>query len=186
MQGAWYCGGMGFSFRISEDEYVRSAVSHVEGHTSSKVGLCIYLLLATICLHLTLGLTYGLIASPEQIPMGVALVLYLPLIGLIIIPAFWRIYLVPRRYSRIYRLDSILQSEMRVTITSRGFTRDSDFGEPLRTSWSNYRYSREFHNVILLVEAANDWELTAVSTIELPDWQREELRDILSSVLPQK
>jgi hypothetical protein len=118
--------------------------------------------------------------------IGFALALYIPLIGLIIIPAFWRIYLVPRRYSRIYRRDPILQSEMRVTVTSRGFTRDSDFGEPLRTSWSNYSCWREFHNVILLVEAANNWELTAVSTIGLFDWQRDELRDVLSSVLPRK
>jgi len=103
-----------------------------------------------------------------------------------IIPAFWRIYWVPRRYSRVYRSDSILQSEMRVTITSRGFTRDSDFGEPFRTSWNSYRYSREFNNVVLLVDAVNDWELTVVSTAKLPDWQHQELRDILRAALPEK
>lgn len=178
---------MGFSFRISEDEYVRSAKSHVEGHTSSKVGLCIYLFLAVLCLHLILMLTYGQIQySAERMSIGFALALYIPLIGLIVIPAFWRIYLVPRPYSRIYRLDPVLQSEMRVTVTSRGFTRDCDFGEPLRTNWSQYRYWREFHNVILLVEAANDWALTAVSIAELLDWQRDELRDILTAALPQK
>jgi len=74
---------------------------------------------------------------------------------------------------------------MRVTVTSRGFTRDSQFGEPLRTNWSQYRYWREFRNVFLLVDAANDWELTVLSTVELPDWQREEVRVILASVLPR-
>jgi hypothetical protein len=177
---------MGFSFRITEDEYVRSAVSHVEGHRSSKVGLCIYLMLAALCLHLIIMLTYGQMHSPDRMRPGFAFVLYIPLLCLITVPALWRIYWVPRRYSRIYRMDPVLQSEMRVTVTSRGYTRDSDFGEPLRTSWSNYRYWREFKNVILLVEAANDWEITSLNTSNLLDWQREELRDTLSAALSHK
>jgi hypothetical protein len=177
---------MGFSFRISEDEYVRSALSHVEGHTSSKVGLCIYFALAAICLHLTIMLTYGQIFSPLRLPLGPASALYVLLVGIITIPALWRIFWVPGRYSRIYRQSPALQSEMRVTITARGFTRDSDFGEPFRTSWDNYRYWREFREVFLLVETSNDWEFAAINTVELPDWRREELRELLNGLLPRR
>jgi hypothetical protein len=177
---------MGFSFRISEDEYVRSAISHVEGHTSSKVGLCIYFVLAAICLHLTIMLTYGQIFSPLRLPFGQALALYVPLVGIITVPALWRIFWVPGRYSRIYRQCPALQSEMRVTITARAFTRDSDFEEPFRTSWDSYRYWREFREVILLVETSNDWEFAAVNTVGLPDWQREELRELLNVLLPKR
>jgi hypothetical protein len=75
---------------------------------------------------------------------------------------------------------------MRVTVTTRSFTRDSDFEEPLRTSWENYGYWREFQNVILLVEAANDWEFAALNIVELPDWQRQEVRDLLNEFLPKR
>ncbi len=67
---------MGLSFRISEMEYVRSAIAHVEDHLSSKVGLCIYFVLAAISLHLTLMLTYGQIFSSQRLPAGLALILY--------------------------------------------------------------------------------------------------------------
>jgi hypothetical protein len=177
---------MGFSFRISEDEYIRSAISHVEGHTSSKVGMCIYVVLAAICLHLTIILTYGQIFSPPRLPFGLAAALYVPLVGIIAIPALWRIFWVPARYSRIYRKSPVLQSEMRVTITPRGFTRDSDSGEPLRTSWNSYRCWREFREVILLVELSNDWEFVAVNTGGPPDWRREELRELLNGLLPKR
>ena len=177
---------MGFSFRVSEYEYVRAAMSHIEDHTSSKVGMCIYFVLAAICLHLIIMLTYGQIFSPLRLPLGLATTLYIPVIGLIVIPAFWRIFWVPCRYSRIYRQNPAFQSEIRVTITSRGFTRDSDFGEPLRTSWDNYRYWREFRGVFLLVDVTNDWQVEAVNTIQLPDWRREELRELLNGFLPRK
>jgi len=142
--------------------------------------------LAAICLHLTIMLTYGQIFSPLRLPLGLAFALYIPLVGIITIPAIWRMFWVPRRYSQIYRQTPALQSEMRVTITTRGFTQDSHFGEPLRTNWEKYRYWREFREMILLVENSNDWEFAAVNTVGLPDWQREELRDLLNGFLPKR
>ena len=165
---------------------MRSAISHVEGHASSKVGLCIYFVFAAICLHLSIILSYGQILSPARLSFGLAMVLYLPLISIIIVPALWRILWVPARYSRIYRQSSALQSEMRVTISSRGFTRDSDSDASLRASWNTFRYWREFRNIFLLVDAANDGEIEAINTAGLPGWQREQLRELLSGLLPKK
>jgi len=177
---------MGFSFRISEAEYVLSATSHVKGHTSSKVGLCIYFILSAMCLHLLIMLTYSQITSTERLPLRLALALYLPFIGLIVVPALWHIVWVPRRFARNYRKSQVLQSEMRVAFSTRGFSRDADFGEPVRTGWERYRYWREFHDIILLVESSNDWEFTPISMKGLQDWQRENLRELMSGILPKK
>jgi hypothetical protein len=71
-------------------------------------------------------------------------------------------------------------------ITAGGFAQDSDYGVPLRTTWNNYQYWSEFGSFLLLVRASNYKEFEILNTTEIPDWQRQQLREILTLVLPKK
>ncbi len=71
-------------------------------------------------------------------------------------------------------------------ITERGYAQDCNVGEPMRKSWNDYQCWREFRDVILLIDVANNWEFTAINTVGLPDWRRDQLRELLSCFLPKK
>jgi hypothetical protein len=106
---------------------------------------------------------------------------------LALIAAFWiiLIFVWPRmRLRRIYRNSPALQGAVTVQATLDSFSAQTSTGSVSRTSWGDIKSWHEGNGLMLLIHPTKVYQVINVRDLSEP--QRDELRGILTSVLPRK
>ncbi len=79
---------------------------------------------------------------------------------------------------RLYRKDPLMQGQFTVNLSQESISIQNTAGSFSKTGWNLYDYWREGKNLIMLVFHTGAFFL--ISTADLSDAQRDELRSILT------
>lgn len=187
-----YRGGMEFTFRISEQEYLQAARLYRKSVVNSKLRAILFVVFISICLVLLLSIVMkirnGPVDSVPQVHTQLTTGLIAEQFGpVVLIAILWvvLIFILPRmRLRSVYRKSLALHGEVRVQATADAFTVRTSTGSTSTTPWSDVKKWCEGKDLILLIHPTKIYQIISVK--DLPKPQREELRNILVTALPQK
>lgn len=126
-------------------------------------------------------------STPQQSSRPVAQNLLTNVGPFVLIGGVWFFMLFqmrPRAMRRQYLNDPTMQGTYSVDITPEALLVENTAGVSSRTAWNLYDYWREANGVFVLVNKSGTYFV--ISTAELAEPQRDELRTTLASVLQKK
>ena len=183
-----YRDGMEFSYRITEDDMVRAYRLKLRQTGFRRILRIISLSIFGLgFISVVIELVARMFVSGGEFTSSSSLSgVNSELIFIVLVIAFasaWWLYL-PWQIKRQYRRNPAFQSEITVCFTPALFSLKAAIGTSSETVWSVYKSWREGDRLVLLMYHSNIYQV--INTSGLSEEQREELRDILSSVLPKK
>jgi hypothetical protein len=183
---------MEFSYRISEQEYIRAAKLYRKASFSSKVRKILFVIFVLFCLLLLFAVVMKTRQISDNDPLrqtfsvtaGQVVGQVVPL-ALILSLWFFIVLVWPRRRLRgIYRKSPALQAEVTVEVTPDIFSVQSSTGSASRTRWTDMKKWYEAEGLILLIYPTKIFQIVNVKG--LSEAQHEEIRGILAAALPRK
>jgi hypothetical protein len=188
---------MEFTYRISEEEYLRATKLKLkEALRLGRIGKFIMfwvVILAGLMVTISFVQKYRnqsptqqeIVESvPTETPTSQIIENVVPVIVIFGIMAFVIFRGVPMQVRRMYRKNPMMQGQFTINITPESISTQNTAGTLSKTGWNIYDYWREGKNLILLVYHSGAYFL--ISLAGLSDAQRDELRGILAAALPKK
>ena len=187
---------MEFSYRISEEDYLKAFNPKFMGRTKSVVKTILFWIIILACLMV-------LVTWPQHSPQRAPAVrppavhsvssghnawdyiegfgqLLLAVVTLVLLPV-----LTPKLQRRRYRKDPGMQGQFTVNITLESISVQNSTGTFHRSGWEPYRVWYETKGVMVLFSRPAAHSMI-VNLAGLSESQRDELRGILSEAIPKK
>ena len=187
---------MEFSYRISEEDYLKAFNPKFMGRTKSVVKTILFWIIILACLMV-------LVTWPQHSPHRAPVVqppathrvgpshnawdyiegfgpLLLAVESLVLVPV-----LTPKLQRRRYRKDPAMQGKFTVNITRQSISVQNSTGTFHRSGWEPYRVWYETKGVMVLFSRPAAHSMI-VNLAGLSESQRDELRGILSEAIPKK
>lgn len=197
---------MEFSYRISEEEYLRAArLKFKDAFRLRRVGRVILIWILVLA-GLMLAMTFIQKSKQEQTSIQEERIEAVPTetsssqktenllpalisnVGPFVIVVGIMAYVVfrgiPMQLRRQYRKNPAMQGQFTVNITPESFSSDNTAGASGRSGWNIFDYWREGKGLIMLVYHSGPYFL--ISLADLSEAQKVELRGILAAALPKK
>lgn len=187
---------MEFSYQISESDYVSACKLAIKSRRSGTTKTILFWAFIVICLVLL----FGVITRQKQLPAdsevdsapvtqqassGEALMKNIaPLVGILVIWGFIVVFWLPRAGKRMYRRDTNLHGAITVTMDAESFAFRSTVGTSIQSRWSVFNGWLEKRDIVLLRYPNGTFQI--LNLAGLSEVEREQLRSILKTVLPQK
>jgi hypothetical protein len=197
---------MEFSYKISEPEYLRAWKLYCKARSGNKLlRTVMFWVFILVCLMLLWGVvekgTHMPSSSPpapvsseaeagstaptpyvrpqQAIWMNVGPLILLGIVWLVILRRF-----VPNRLRKLYRNDPMMQGTFTVNASPDSLSVRNTAGLESRMVWTLYERWLEDKNLIVVVLRAPSYFV--LSLAGLTDFERSELRGILTAALPKK
>jgi hypothetical protein len=126
---------------------------------------------------------FHIFSAPGQ-TINLILTNLLPVVLVLGVLAYVIFRLVPMQLRRLYKKDPLMQGQFTINSSQESIVIQNTAGSFSKTGWNIYDYWREGKNLIMLVFHTGTFFL--ISTAELSESQRDELRRILTAALPKK
>jgi hypothetical protein len=188
---------MEFSYRISEAEYLSAWKLCYKTTTGIQIVKAVLFWLAIVVALTLVYLNVHGIAQPHPTAQQIAvekvkdslmarefLVFVSPSIFVFCIRIYMTIGFEQKSMCSVYRKEPSLHGQITVNITPESISTENTVGISTKTGWNIYDYWREGKGMILLVFHSRTYFLIGLAG--LSDVQRDELRGILTAVLPKK
>lgn len=187
---------MEFSYQISESDYISACKLAIKSRRSGTTKAILFWAFIVICLVLL----FGVITKQKQLPAdsevdsvpvtqqassGEALVKNVaPFVGILVIWGFIVVFWLPRAGKRMYRRDTNLHGAITVTMDAESFAFRSTVGTSIQSRWSVFNGWLEKRDIVLLRYPNGTFQI--LNLAGLSEVEREQLRSILKTALPQK
>jgi len=189
---------MEFSYRISEAEYLSAAKLKNKGNLHLRhirksiffwisIVIC-FLIFFTFFQHSQQQPPIAEDAAIQAVAPGQTINLILtnllPIVAVLGAFSFFIFKWMPMQLCRLYKKDPLMQGQFTINISQESIEIQNTAGSFSKTGWNIYDYWREGKNLIMLAFHTGTFFL--ISTAELSESQRDELRRILTAALPKK
>jgi hypothetical protein len=194
---------MEFSYRITEDDYVRGCKIALKSKGSKVFKVILFWALIVIVLTILFGVVQKYthssdtqmsqtepqpdsdqVQAPPSHPWANIAANVGPLVAVIAVWGFLLLYWLPNATRRQYRKDTNSHGIVTVALDGDSFAFQSSVGISLRAGWNAFKDWREKDGLVVLQYPAGTFQFLNVA--RLSEAELQELRDILTVVLPRK
>ena len=188
---------MEFSYRINEAQYAQAwRLRRNAGKRKKIVKVALFWVFILVCLVLLWGvIQHNAGAAPSvaedagNIPESHSFTSQLPMllpIGAVLVAWVYTLFGVRHQLRKLYRNDPGMQGVFTVEITTEMFRTENTSGASGQTSWNIYDFWCEDAKNHLIVLVAKSQAYFVVSTVDLSEAERNQLRSILQTALRRK
>ena len=194
---------MQFTYRITEDDYVRGCKIALKAKGSKLFKVVLFWILIVIVLMILFGVVQKYThasdtqtsqtesqsdsdqaQAPPSHPWANIAANVGPLVAVIAVWGFLLLYWLPNATRRQYRKDTNSHGIVTVSLDGDAFAFQSSVGTSFRAGWNAFKDWREKDGLVVLQYPAGTFQFLNVA--RLSEEELQELRDILSSALPRK